>query len=225
MTYRNVPFAMMTPMPHEHESLHNEVRALCEDKLGNLWVGLKDGILRMYDAGKTYKGYLTESGTISTTGTPMLGTVYFVIQDSKGIIWIATKGDGLVRAEPTSSNGMSYKLTRYLHHEDDMYSLSDNNVYCVYEDHYGRIWLATFAGGINYITENEAGKTLFINHRNNLKGYPIDPCYKARFITSDNNGRLWVGTTTGAVAFDENFKKPEDVKFYHSPVCRMIRKV
>ena len=56
---------------------------------------------------------------------------------------------------------------------------------------------------------------MFINHRNNLKGYPIDPCYKARFITSDNNGRLWVGTTTGAVAFDENFKKPEDVKFYH----------
>ena len=53
---------MMTPMPHEHESLHNEVRALCEDKLGNLWVGLKDGMLRMYDADKAYKGYLTESG-------------------------------------------------------------------------------------------------------------------------------------------------------------------
>ena len=72
MTYRNVPFAMMTPMPHEHESLHNEVRALCEDKLGNLWVGLKDGMLRMYDADKAYKGYLTESGIVSTTGTPML---------------------------------------------------------------------------------------------------------------------------------------------------------
>ena len=95
VTYRNVPFAMMTPMPHEHESLHNEVRALCEDKLGNLWVGLKDGILRIYDAGKTYKGYLTENGTISTIGTPMLGTVYFVIQDSKGIIWIATKETAL----------------------------------------------------------------------------------------------------------------------------------
>lgn len=96
-----------------------------------------------------------------------------------------------------------------------MYSLSDNNVYCVYEDHNGRIWAATFAGGINYLTENEDGKVLFINHRNHLKGYPIDPCYKARFITSDNNGRLWVGTTTGAVAFDENFEKPEDVQFYH----------
>ena len=96
-----------------------------------------------------------------------------------------------------------------------MYSLSDNNVYCVYEDHHGRIWAATFAGGINYISQGEHGETVFINHRNNLKGYPIDVCYKTRFITSDNNGRLWVGTTTGAVAFDENFKKPEDIQFHH----------
>ncbi|KAB4433368.1 response regulator, partial [Bacteroides thetaiotaomicron] len=101
------------------------------------------------------------------------------------------------------------------HDANDMYSLSDNNVYCVYEDHHGRIWAATFAGGINYISQGEHGETVFINHRNNLKGYPIDVCYKTRFITSDNNGRLWVGTTTGAVAFDENFKKPEDIQFHH----------
>ena len=120
-----------------------------------------------------------------------------------------------MRAEQTSPTGLSYKLTRYQHDSNDMYSLSDNNVYCVYEDHHGRIWAATFAGGINYISQGEHGETVFINHRNNLKGYPIDVCYKARFITSDNNGRLWVGTTTGAVAFDENFKKPEDIQFHH----------
>lgn len=225
MTYRNVPFSMMIPVLHEHESLHNEVRALCEDKLGNLWVGLKDGMLRLYDVRRTYKGYLTENGTVSTTGTPMRGTAYFVIQDSKGIIWIATKGDGLIRAESTSPDGMSYKLTRYLHQEDDMYSLSDNNVYCVYEDHHGRIWVATFGGGVNYITEDKDRKTLFINHRNNLKGYPIDPCYKARFITSDNNGRLWVGTTTGLSLSTRTLKNRKRWSSIISPVCRTTRKV
>lgn len=215
VTFRNVPFSMMAPVPQEYESLHNEVRALCEDKSGNLWVGVKDGMLRLYDADRNYKGYLTENGHISTTGMPVKGTAYFVIQDSKGRIWIATKGDGLICAEADSSSGMSYRLTRYLHHENDMYSLSDNDVYCVYEDHNGRIWTATFGGGINYIEEKEDGKVLFINHRNDLKGYPDSPCHKARFITSDNNGLLWVGTTMGAVAFDENFKKPEEVKFYH----------
>ena len=96
-----------------------------------------------------------------------------------------------------------------------MYSLSDNNVYCVYEDHNGRIWAATFASGINYLTENEDGKVLLTNHPNHSNPYPIDPPYNARSITSDKNVRLRVGTTTGAVAFDENFEKPEDVQFYH----------
>ena len=180
-----------------------------------MWVGLKDGMIRLYDSNRKFIGHLTGNGTISMTGTPMEGTAYFIMQDSKGIIWIATKGNGLVRAEQISPTSMSYKLTRYQHDSNDMYSLSDNNVYCVYEDHHGRIWAATFAGGINYISQGEHGETVFINHRNNLKGYPIDVCYKARFITSDNNGRLWVGTTTGAVAFDENFKKPEDIQFHH----------
>ena len=215
VTFRNVPFSMLTPVPHEYESLSNEVRSVCEDKQGNLWVGLKDGMIRLYDSNRKFIGHLTGNGTISMTGTPMEGTAYFIMQDSKGIIWIATKGNGLVRAEQISPTGMSYKLTRYQHDSNDMYSLSDNNVYCVYEDHHGRIWAATFAGGINYISQGEHGETVFINHRNNLKGYPIDVCYKARFITSDNNGRLWVGTTTGTVAFDENFKKPEDIQFHH----------
>ena len=215
VTFRNVPFSMLTPVPHEYESLSNEVRSVCEDKQGNLWIGLKDGMIRLYDSNRKFIGHLTGNGTISMTGTPMEGTAYFIMQDSKGIIWIATKGNGLVRAEQISPTGMSYKLTRYQHDSNDMYSLSDNNVYCVYEDHHGRIWAATFAGGINYISQGEHGETVFINHRNNLKGYPIDVCYKARFITSDNNGRLWVGTTTGAVAFDENFKKPEDIQFHH----------
>ena len=215
VTFRNVPFSMLTPVPHEYESLSNEVRSVCEDKQGNLWVGLKDGMIRLYDSNRKFIGHLTGNGTISMTGTPMEGTAYFIMQDSKGIIWIATKGNGLVRAEQISPTSMSYKLTRYQHDANDMYSLSDNNVYCVYEDHHGRIWAATFAGGINYISQGEHGEPVFINHRNNLKGYPIDVCYKARFITSDNNGRLWVGTTTGAVAFDENFKKPEDIQFHH----------
>jgi two-component system sensor histidine kinase/response regulator, hybrid (''''one-component system'''') len=215
VTFRSVQFSMLTPEEHSYESLSNEVRALCEDKHKNIWVGLKDGRLRVYDANHKYLGFLTEAGTVSLSGVPMKGTVYDITQDSKGILWIATKGDGLVRAESVAPNGLSYKLSRYRYNEDDMYSLSNDNVYCVYEDHNGRIWIATFANGINYVSKDKAGNTIFVNHRNNLKGYPIDLCYKTRFITSDNNGYLWVGTTAGAVAFDENFKTPEEIQFHH----------
>lgn len=215
VTFRSVQFNLHAPTPNNYESLSNEVRAVCEDGERQLWVGLKDGMLRVYDSHRNYKGYLTADGHISTSGTPMGGNVYFILQDSKGVMWFATKGDGLVRAERTAPGAATYRLTRYRYRTDDMYSLSDDNVYCVYEDHHGRIWVATFANGINYLSQNKEGQTIFINHRNNLKGYPIDLCYKARFITSDNNGRLWVGTTAGAVAFDENFKNPEEIQYHH----------
>lgn len=215
VTFRSVSFNMLKPKPNGYESLCNEVRALSEDTDQNLWVGLKDGMLRIYDRHHHYKGFLTTDGRIAKTGIPMNGNVYFILCDSKGVMWLATKGGGLVRAERTSSTEPRYHLTRYTYDADDIYSLSNDNVYCVYEDHYGRIWIATFANGINYLSQNKEGRTIFINHRNHLKGYPIDLCHKARYITSDNNGNLWVGTTSGAVVFNENFKKPEDIKYRH----------
>lgn len=213
ITFRPVQFRLVTPSPHDYESLSNEVRSLYEDSDGRLWVGLKDGMLRVYDKNRNALGYLTESGAVAPAGRPMRGTVYALTQDKKGTLWIGTKGDGLVKAEQLGDAPLRYRLTRYRYDADDMYSLSNDNVYSVYEDHNGRIWVATFAGGINYLSTDEQGRTTFINHRNNLKGYPIDLCYKARVVTSDNNGHIWVGTTAGALAFDENFRNPEDVKF------------
>ena len=213
ITFRASLFSMVTPEPHRYESLSNEVRALCEDKEHNLWVGLKDSKLRVYDKNHKELGYFTESGTVSHTGTPLIGNVYFIQQDSKNNLWIATKGDGLVKAEPQGA--MRYKLTRYQYQKDDIYSLSDDNVYCVYEDMRDRIWVATFAGGVNYLTRNQGGREIFVNHRNNLKGYPIDDCYKARFITGDHQGNIWIGTTVGALMVNADFKSPEDAVFHH----------
>ncbi|WP_373827926.1 hybrid sensor histidine kinase/response regulator transcription factor [Bacteroides heparinolyticus] len=213
VTFRPPQFEMITPVPHHYESLSNEVRGLCEDKEHNLWVGLKDGKLRVYDKNRKERGYLTEEGVISHTGVPLRGNVYFILQDKKGNLWIATKGDGLVKAE--RKGDARYELTRYRYRRDDIYSLSDDNVYCVYEDARGRIWVATFAGGVNYMTHDKEGKEIFVNHRNNLKGYPIDDCYKARFITGDGRGHIWIGTTVGALMLNEDFASPEDAVFHH----------
>lgn len=213
VTFRPSQFKLITPIPHRYESLSNEVRALCEDGEHNLWVGLKDGKLRVYDQERRERGYLTETGTIARSGTPMRGNVYFIMQDGKGNLWIATKGDGLVKAEPQGN--AHYKLTRYQNDKDDIYSLSDDNVYCVYEDVRGRIWVATFAGGVNYMAHDKEGKEIFVNHRNNLKGYPIDYCHKARFITGDGQGHIWIGTTVGALMVKEDFDAPEDAVFHH----------
>lgn len=214
ITFRPALFHLETLVPHNYESLSNEVRALYEDTDQNLWIGVKDGKLRVYDKQRKDRGYLTESGIVSNSGSPLRGNVYFMMQDHDENLWIATKGDGLVKAVK-QKEPYHYKLTRYQYHEDDIYSLSSDDVYCIYEDSHARIWVATFSGGVNYMAHNGKGKDIFINYRNNLKDYPIDCCYKARFITGDHKGHIWIGTTVGALMINENFKNPEDIRFYH----------
>mgnify|MGYP000175782021 CR=1 FL=1 len=77
ITFQPSLFSMITPEPHRYESLSNEVRALCEDARHNLWVGLKDGKLRVYDKNRTEYGYLTETGVVSRTGTPLMRECLF----------------------------------------------------------------------------------------------------------------------------------------------------
>ena len=213
ITFLDSQFHLETPNPQDYESLSNETRAIFEDRSRNLWVAFKDGTLRVYDSNRKYTGYLTEAGTISQSGAKLKGVVYSIFQDRKGIIWIGTKGGGLVCAEKA---GNQFRLSRYNYNGDDIYSLSDDNIYSLCEDSKGRVWVATFGGGINYIDKDRNGRVIFINNRNNLKGYPIDQCYRARYITKDNKGYIWVGTTSGVISFKDNFSNPEEIQFNHN---------
>lgn len=205
-------FHLEAPVSLNYESLSNDIRSLFQDDKGRLWMGLRDGMVRLYDQG-TYIGYLATDGSISKTAPVLNGVAYNIIQDSKQRIWIATKGNGLLCAEEIT-NGR-FRLTTYQTDPNDLYSLSDNNIYSVHEDNNGRIWIATFGGGLNYMEEKSDGTVAFINHHNNLKGYPIDNCYRVRFVTSDSNGYIWLGTTSGAVAFKKDFTNPESIRFNH----------
>ena len=194
-----------------YETLENEVRALFHDREGNIWAGQKDGYISIYDESSHYRGYLTENGTISQIGVPVRGVAYCITQDSHGVVWIGTKGDGVIRAQ---KQGNRYDLTHFRLENDNIYSLSSNDIYNIYEDTKGRIWIATFGGGLNYIEKNGT-QYHFINYRNNLKNFPISRSYRTRFIMEDANNHIWVGTTTGVLCFRNDFKNPEDIVFHH----------
>jgi len=212
VTFMTERFQLQAPNPLNYESLSNDVRSLFEDRHERLWMGLRDGKIRIYNKAGEFLGCLTKEGTFSKTGDHSLGVAYHIYEDSKGNIWIATKGDGLYKAR---EEGGRYRITQYHSDPNNLYSLSDDNIYCVHEDNGGRLWVATFGGGLNYMEERVDGSVAFINHQNNLKGYPIDDCYRARFVTSDSKGNIWVGTTSGAISFRSDFSHPEDIRFDH----------
>ncbi len=205
-------FRVISPKQVPSSHSENEVRAIFEDNNRYLWAATRDGRVYLFDPEHNIVGYLRDNGTF-TSGGAFNALVYVITQDRNGNIWMGSKGRGLFRLEPTgSSSPCCYRITGYRHDDDDPWSLSHDNVYSIYEDPAGRIWVGTFNGGLNYISE-ENGKLRFINSSNRLKNYPYSNHKRVRYITSDHNNRIWVGTTSGLVIFDSNFTDPAETQF------------
>lgn len=71
------------------------------------------------------------------------GMIYDMLQDRKGFLWFATK-DGLNRYD-----GYSFRV--YQNDPFDPFTISDNEVQVLLEDHLGRIWAGTIANGLNVL--------------------------------------------------------------------------
>lgn len=184
----------------------NGVRSLYQFANGDVWVGTRSKNLYVLDAtGKMKSCFSFDKYHI--------GSVYNIMRDSRGNIWLSTKGDGLVKAVPDASQSSGYRFEHYKHDASKPSSISGNNVYVTYEDSRHRIWTGTLDGGLNLIEENR-GTTTFINKYSGLKNYPGYGLYmEVRNMAEDAHHRMWVGTIDGLMSFSTDFKRPSDIHF------------
>jgi ligand-binding sensor domain-containing protein len=187
-----------------------DIRSLFRDTNGNIWVGSKAGELRILNATHESLGVLCRDGSLRPVGDMRLA-VYNILQDRKGRIWLATKGQGLVLVQPRTAT--SFKLT-FFNRQSGKYDLPSNNLYDLYEDHRGRLWIASYEGGLILVDE-QGGKFRFLSGKNDLSGYPAEACPRVRCIDGDKNGNIWVGTTNGFLVFSDRFTKAKDIEFFH----------
>ncbi|MEJ2543464.1 MAG: two-component regulator propeller domain-containing protein [Calditrichaceae bacterium] len=146
-------------------------------------------------------------------------TVETIIQDQLGFMWFGTE-DGLNRYD-------GYEFTIFKHDPDDSTSISNNDIWCLYEDHKGNIWVGTYSGGLNCYDPKTEVFRRYVHD-------PLDPLSissnKIRAITEDIDGVLWVGTLNGGLnRFDpdkEQFKRivndPNDLNSLGSNNIRFV---
>jgi signal transduction histidine kinase/ligand-binding sensor domain-containing protein/DNA-binding NarL/FixJ family response regulator/AraC-like DNA-binding protein len=199
ITFAGERFNIYTPNPADADLPDNEIRALCIDARGRIWTGSRDRNVSVYDS------------TLTLLHRFHAGRVYAIMQDADGVFWLSTKGDGLLRAVEKAGGG--YRLDAFTNAPGDSRSLSSDNVYCVLQDSLGRMWAATYGGGLNLMERQPDGTARFINSSNGLKNYPAERFGKVRHITQDRDGRIWVSTTAGILHFDGS-RRPEDIVFH-----------
>jgi len=122
-------------------------------------------------------------------------SVYSIIQDKEGLIWIGTK-DGL-----NSYDGYNFKI--YRHEFFDSASISNSWANALFEDSQGFIWIGTEGGGLNRFDKKSGVFTRFRNKQEDKNSICSDIVYS---IAEDKNSELWIGTRNGISVLDSSRK-------------------
>ncbi len=166
---------MLTDNPYYSRDVDlstSKVYSICEDRNGNIWLGLLQKGIYMHSAstaGFHYMGY--KLGARNVIGS---ACVTSVLIDSKGYSWIGTDKDGLY--------GMDAEGKVVRHFKDDFPA----TILSITEDHQGRIWVGSYKEGCGWIDR----KTMTF-HRHLL---PQGPAVSVFAMRTDGQNRIWMGT-------------------------------
>ena len=112
--------------------------------------------------------------------------IYSLEEDINGHIWVGTD-NGLVELDKDLNIVKSY-------HD----AIEDSDVYNVYDDSKGNIWVCTLDNGLFKINLDDKSVE---NYKNNNSKISI-PSNNVRDIISDSEGKLWIATDKGLCTFD-----------------------
>jgi signal transduction histidine kinase/CheY-like chemotaxis protein/ligand-binding sensor domain-containing protein/AraC-like DNA-binding protein len=194
-------------LPEDENGGNNSgVRSMYQMKNGDVLVGTRSRDLYILDkSGKLKQTFSYDSYKI--------GSVYYIMPDRSGNLWLSTKGDGLVMMTPDKNVPSGYRFQHFKHDASDVKSISGNNVYVTFLDSHNHIWVGTLDGGLNLIVQTPHG----IEFKNRLNGFIHYPAFglylEVRNMTEDRSGRIWVGTIDGLMSFSSGFRDVRNINF------------
>ena len=169
----------------------NAIRFISHMQDDEVWITTRAGGLYIYD-NKLTKQKSKKYYDIN---------IYSACEDSKGNIWLGTRGKGLQVGD----------APHYIHQATDTNSLAADPVFCILQDRKQRMWIGTFGGGLDLAVPKK-DKYIFRHFFNKTYGQK-----EIRTICEDRNGWIWVGTSEGVFVFDPDriIKDPNDFYQYN----------
>ncbi len=160
------------------ELRNSNIKALCADKTGALWIGTDGGGLVCFKDG-VFSHYGKTNG--------LAGDSLRVIYESRdGSIWIGT----LTGMSQFKDGKFENYNTRY--YSTRKQSLLSSIINSIFEDKDGNLWVAT-SGGVNRLK----GET--IDAFTTTNGLPSNSLH---IVCQDKEGRLWLGSNYGMTSYE-----------------------
>jgi ligand-binding sensor domain-containing protein/signal transduction histidine kinase len=189
LNFRQQQFHPYSHRPADANSLSpGRVKAIYQDSNGVLWVGLFPRALDRLDR-KTGKITHYVPTPDDQKGFGEGTNVDCIYKDTAGYLWVGGGGSGLVRFEERTG-----RFKHYRHNPDDPNSLISDNVYTVFGDRNGHMWVGQ-EGGLSRFDPARDG---FTNYRT-VPDHPASLGNTIWVIDQDRSGTLWLGTWGGTL--------------------------
>lgn len=163
------------PAPGSDNDLANTVRMIARRPDGSMVISTKDNALHTF---ATPNIGITPAGS-----TKACAFSYFT--DRRGSTYIGTRGDGLY------VDGTRYSKESATHH------IGSNDIFDITQDGRGRLWVATWEGGLLVADDGDARPLRFKAVLNRS----VDE-RRVRRVCIDGSGRLWAATCNGLYVAD-----------------------
>ncbi|MDR2938072.1 MAG: response regulator, partial [Prevotellaceae bacterium] len=170
------------PASNEAGNRANAVRLIYQDAAKRYWLGTRSGHLYVCDS--TLKKIHTHkiSGALP----------YAMAEDRHGNKWVGTKGKGVF---VFSGAGAGAPRNYTLKNRDRQLS-SSNNIFSIMRDNKGRMWVASFGGGL-HLAEEHQGELSFRQITARTPGQNM-----VRALIQDRSGVMWAASNEGVNAFN-----------------------
>ncbi len=173
------------------------VSAIYTDPYEYTWLGVTGGgVIKLDPSGSLVKRYNRE-----TPDSVRLDewAVWCLIEDRNENLWVGT-ASGLEKfklSPAVNGNREFLSKKKYVKNINDSGALKSGNIWALFEDNSGRIWVAEHMGGLG----------LYKPEKDNFKTFEIDrespsalQSNKIQVIVQDHRGIIWLGTEYGFVA-------------------------
>jgi ligand-binding sensor domain-containing protein len=198
---------------------HPDVRAICEDRLGKLWLGtLGGGLNCFHPATEQFTHYVNDPKNLNSLSNNRVFSIY---EDRSGTLWVGTN-DGINKLDRGQR-----KFIALVNELENPQNSSDNIVWAVCKDRLGALWIGTENGLFRRTPGNRhdpRGERIPLNKINGTSEEqafyfgknPPNPLSmrenKVHVIYEDSQGTIWFGTAGGLKLFvpDGDSKKIMD---------------
>lgn len=173
----------------------DQIYSIEEDHLHRIWLATYGGGVNLL-ADPEQGRFIHAGNLLSYYPIGVADRVRYLLFDAPDRMLAATV-DGLLLFDPGADPGhMRFSVVQKI--PGDPSSLGNNDIIQMLKDSHGRVWLATYGGGLNRIEGYRDGLPYFRCY-DRTRGLPGNICMA---LTEDRKGELWIATHSAVSRFD-----------------------